>query len=183
MGGSTHLSTWVSDDTKRRFVAIASAQGLSESALLKRLVTQMISAAGVAGVATAGGPIRGARGTRLTVRLEPDDRLLLRERSAARGTPAATYISMLVRAHLRLLAPLPKAELAALKRAVAELGSVGRNLNQIARATNQGGRVTGPGREDLRALLKVCEGLRDHVRALLQGNVLSWDSGYVETSP
>src|SRR2546430_13347000 len=41
--------------------------------------------------------------------------------------------------------PLPKDELAALKHAVGELGAVGRNLNQIARAVNQGARVAGPG--------------------------------------
>jgi hypothetical protein len=183
MGSSTHLSTWVSHDTKKRFVAIANAQGLSESAVLKRLVDQVISAAGVAGVATTGEHARGARVARLTVRLEPNDRLLLRERSAARGTPAATYVSMLLRSHLRTLAPLPKAEHAAIKRTIAELASLGRNLNEIARAANQGGRVTGPGREDLRAILKVCEALRDHVRALLQANVKSWESGHAETPP
>jgi hypothetical protein len=183
MIGRTHLSTWVSDDTKRRFVAIANAQGLSESAVLKRLVEQMICAVGVAGIATTAEPARVTRGTRLSVRLQADDRLLLRERSAARGTPASTYVSMLVRAHLRVLTPLPKPELVALKRAAAELASVGRNLNQIARAANEGGRVTGPGREDLRAILKVCEGLRDNVRALMHANMKSWECGHAETPP
>jgi len=183
MKGRTHLSTWVSDDTKQRFVAIAHAQGLSESAALKRLVEQMICAASVVGVATTEVPPRGTRGTRLSVRLQADDRMLLRERSAARGTPASTYVSMLVRAHLRALTPLPKLELLALKRAAAELASVGRNLNQIARAANEGGRVTGPGREDLRAILKVCAGLRDHVRALMHANVKSWENGHAEAPP
>lgn len=173
----------MSDDTKQRFVAIANAQGLSESAVLKRLVEQMICAVGLGGVATTAAPARGAQGARLSVRLQADDRLLLRERSAARGTPASTYVAMLVRAHLRALTPLPKAELMALKRAATELASVGRNLNQIARAANEGGRVTGPGREDLRAILKVCEGLRDHVRALVHANVKSWESGHAETYP
>ena len=35
---STHLSTWVSSDLKRRFADTAAREGLSESALLKRLV-------------------------------------------------------------------------------------------------------------------------------------------------
>ncbi len=39
--------------------------------------------------------------------------------------PTATYVSVLVRAHLRDLAPLPKAELMAFKRSVAELGAYG----------------------------------------------------------
>ena len=51
---------------------------------------------------------------------------------------SATYVSVLVRSHLRNLTPLPKEELTALKRSVAELGAIGRNLNQIARGANQG---------------------------------------------
>ena len=96
--------------------------------------------------------------------------------------PSATYVSVLVRSHLRNLAPLPKEELLALKRSVAELGAVGRNLNQIARALNQGGKYSGPGREDLKAMLRVAEGLRDHVKALLKANQISWEQGHAETT-
>jgi hypothetical protein len=96
--------------------------------------------------------------------------------------PAATYLAVLARTHLRSLAPLPRDELLALKRSVAELGSIGRNLNQVAYAANRGERVTGPSREDLRALMKVCEGLRDHVRDLLTANLKSWEQGYGERS-
>jgi hypothetical protein len=95
---------------------------------------------------------------------------------------SATYVSVLVRSHLRNLAPLPKEELLALKRSVAELGAIGRNLNQIARAAYQGGRAPGPAREDLRAMLRVAEALRDHVKALLRANQLSWDQGHAETT-
>lgn len=118
---------------------------------------------------------------RLYVRLRPDDRLLLRERADARGMPSATYVSVLVRAHLRHLTPMPKEELVALKRSVAELGAIGRNLNQIARAANSGERIVGPAREDLRALLKVCEGLRDNVKGLIRANVNAWEIGHAET--
>lgn len=124
---------------------------------------------------------RGA-GARLYVRLRPDDRLLLRERATARGMPAATYASVLLRSHLRQLAPLPKDELLALKRAVAELGAIGRNLNQIARAANQVGRVTGPRREDLLAVVKVSEALRGHVKDIISANLTSWSLGHAEDS-
>jgi hypothetical protein len=72
---------------------------------------------------------------------------------------------------------LPKQELMALKRLVAELGAIGRNLNQIARAANQGGRVAGPQREDLRAFLNVCQALRDNVKDVIKANVSSWEAG------
>jgi len=86
---STHLSTWVSADLKERFAAAAARQELSESALLKRLVEQLLAAAGdkLAAIERAA-PV--ARDARLTVRLVSDDNRLLRERAAARGLPAAS---------------------------------------------------------------------------------------------
>jgi hypothetical protein len=177
MSDGTHLTTWVSQQTKQRFAALARQRDVSESALLKHLVELTLQAAN-----PEDSPLVAAakRPTRISIRLRPDDQLLLRERARARGMPAATYVSVLVRAHLRSLAPLPKEELLALKRAASELGSVGRNLNQLARAANQGERVSCPARDDLRALLKVCEGLRDHVKGLLAANVRSWAQGYGE---
>jgi hypothetical protein len=179
MNGGTHLATWVSSETKARFTAAARLQGLSDSALLKRLVDLTLQTAGAAGdLESAPAARQGAPTARLTMRLRPDDLLLIRERDSSRGMPAATYVSVPVRAHLRCLAPLPKAELLGLKRAVAELGSVGRNLNQIARAAQRGERGSGPSRDDVKALLTVCGGLRDHFEGLLDANLRSWEQGY-----
>lgn len=178
MSDGAQLKTWVTRDMKERFAAVARHQGLSDSALLKRLVALMLRTAEAGETLTVPAASRPLRDSRLTLRLHPADQSLLRERAAARGMPAATYVSVLTRAHLRALAPLPKEELLALKRTVAEIGSIGRNLNQIAYAANRGERMTGPNREDLRAILKVCEGLRDHVRSLLAANLKSWEQGY-----
>jgi hypothetical protein len=38
MASSTHLSTWLSAETKQRFASAAARQGLSESALLSKRV-------------------------------------------------------------------------------------------------------------------------------------------------
>src|SRR5437588_67162 len=43
------------------------------------------------------------------------------------------------------------------------------------------GRVNGPTGQDLRALLRACEALRDHVKGLIQANGASWESGYAQT--
>lgn len=69
-----------------------------------------------------------------------------------------------------------------MKASVAELGAIGRNLNQIARAMNQGEQIGAPGREELRAMLKVCGALRDHVKALLAANLKTWGQGHAETT-
>jgi hypothetical protein len=105
MSDRTHLTTWVTKETKDRFAAVARHQGLSDSALLKRLVEMMLQGASAAEVGTPGGAGRTLRDSRLTVRIRPDDQLLLRERAAARGMAAATYVSVLTRAHLRGLVP------------------------------------------------------------------------------
>ncbi len=96
------------------------------------------------------------RDARITIRLRAEDQVLLNTRAAARGMPAATYVSVLTRAHLRKLAPLPKEELLALKRSLSELGRIGR-------------------------LLRVCEGLRDHVKDLLRVNLASWRQGHSDS--
>jgi hypothetical protein len=90
----------------------------------------------------------------------------------------ATYASVLLRAHLRQLTPLPKEELLALKRSISELTAIGRNINQIGKAANQGARLPGSAREDFRAMLKICEALRDNTKALLKANETTWSTGH-----
>ncbi|HEX2494877.1 MAG TPA: hypothetical protein VHK24_13985 [Steroidobacter sp.] len=114
----------------------------------------------------------------MALRLRSEDVVLLRERAAARQMKSATYASIFIRAHLRALAPLPKEELLALKRVVAELGAIGRNLNQIANSENA--TTAGPGRDDLRAILTLCEALRNHVKALIKTNLASWEIGHAQ---
>ena len=76
---------------------------------------------------------------------------------------------------------MPKGELAALKHAVAELGAVGRNLNQIARAVNSGATIAGLAREEFKAIMKICAALRDHMKDLIKRNAASWTSGHGES--
>ena len=177
---STHLSTWVSVDLKERFAGAAVRQGLSESALLKRLVEQMLAGAGEELTVERPAPV--TRDARVTVRLIPNDSLLLRERAAARGMPAASYVSTLVRSHLRSLAPLPDRELEALRSAVTQLAAIGRNLNAMARTALAGGTAAGATQEHLRLMLRVCEGMREHVKGLMHANIVSWEAGHAKTS-
>jgi hypothetical protein len=179
----THmLKTRVTQETKQIVEAVARRQQLTESAWLRRLVANTLQSAGAVIEAIPNTSDEPPRVDRLMIRLLPADQLLLRSRAAVRGMPTATYASALIRSHLRTAAPVPKEELQALRRSIAELGAIGRNLNQLARAANQGSRTVGPSREELRALLRACEGLRDHVRALLAANLRSWETGHAETS-
>jgi hypothetical protein len=172
------LKTRVTPDTKRIIQALAQRQQLKESAWLRRLIEVTLQTAGANPTDEIEREKISIRATRLTIRLIAEDQLLLRARASALGMAAATYVSVLVRGHLRVLTPLPKQELIVLRRSVTELGAMGRNLNQIARVANQGGRVVGPTREDLLAVLRACMGLRDHVAALMQANLASWETGH-----
>jgi hypothetical protein len=187
MGVTEVIKTRLTPETKARVAEVTQAELLTEAIWLRRLILRELQSNHTARRASATFAVRGQCSTRrgpvsrLNVRLRTEDRLLLHERAAARGMAAATYVSVLVRAHLRSLAPLPKDELLALKQAVSELGAVGRNLNQIARAANEGSRISPVGRDDFKAILKICEALRDHTKGLIKVNTSSWAAGHAES--
>ena len=192
MGCTEFLKARVSPDTKLQLKAVADREFLSEAAWLKRLVLREIQACDAA--LASEGESSGAGGTRrpgrearppngcakpMLVRLRDEDKLLLDARAEARGMRPATYASVLLRSHLRQLTPLPKDELLALKRSIAMLASIGRNINQIAKAANQGGRMPESAGAEFRAMLKICVALRDNTKALLKANETSWGTRHV----
>jgi hypothetical protein len=188
------LKARVSPEIKLQAKSIADRSFLTEAAWLKRLVIREIRAVeangkisadrdqpvGVHGCHRRTAPASTACLRPVFVRFRQEDRLLLEARAAVRGMRPATYVSVLTRSHLRSLAPLPKEEFLALKRSIGELASIGRNINQIAKAANQGSQLPASVREEFRAMLKICVALRDNTKTLLQANINSWKTGHVE---
>jgi hypothetical protein len=186
------LKAHVSPEIKLQAKAVAQREFLSEAAWLKRLVLREIRACDAARVSEGesspakGNPRPGrealgpAGGKPMLVRLRNEDRLLLDARAQARGMRLATYASVILRSHLRQLTPLPKDEYLALKHSIAMLASIGRNINQIAKAANGGGRVPDSAGAEFRAMLKICVALRDNTKALLKANETSWETGHAE---
>ena len=189
--GNQVAKTRVSPEIKLQLRTLADREFLSEATWLKRLIVREIRACCAANGETldpgqskesrqrdghTGGS--GAAGKPLFVRLRREDRLLLDARAEARGMRPATYAAVLLRAHLRQLTPLPKEELLALKRSISELAAIGRNINQIGKAANQGARLPSSAREDFHAMLKICEALRDNTKALLKANETTWSTGH-----
>ena len=178
-------------EIKRQAKAIAERDLLTEAAWLKRLVIREIRACDSAN--DGGSELHRENDSHRTrvapgpkgyckpvyVRFRDEDRQLLDARAAALGLRPATYVSVLTRSHLRSLTPLPKEEYLALKRSIAELASIGRNINQIAKATNEGGRVPESVGAEFRAMLKICVALRDNTKALLKANETNWGRGHV----
>jgi len=182
MAAPPFVAARVTPEMKTLLRVLAEREQITESALVRQLLEVMLRRSAAEGFPKLEALEKVSRDARLSVRLAPEDRILLSGRATARGMPSATYVSVLVRSHVRNLAPLPKEELLALKRSVAELGAIGRNLNQIARVFNQGAKPVGPGRGELTAMLRVAEGLRDHVKALLRANQASWELGHAATT-
>lgn len=185
------LKARVSPEVKLRAKVIADRELLTEAAWLKRIVMREIRAGD--GDSDQSQQPRRANSERqreqvtggsngcgkpVYVRLRDEDRMLVEARAAARGMRTATYLSVLTRAHLRALTPLPKEELLTLKRTIGELAAIGRNINQIAKAANERGRLPGSVREEFRAMLRICEALRDNTKALLKANETSWSTGH-----
>ena len=172
----------VSAETKARLSVLANERGLTESALLHKLIElALLQTAGLPDQEALQAVPPVARGARLYVRLRSEDHLLLRERAEGRGMPAATYASLVLRAHLRAVTPLPDRELDELRRSIATLGAIGRNLNQLAHAANSNGNVPPSVGIELRALLRALVGLRDHVKAIVKANIDSWETGNAQT--
>lgn len=181
----------VTSEIKREIAAAAEREMLSESAWLKRVLVRELrtvrnpDATPVVlckpQVVRQFGARKGSPCDRpVLVLLRPEDRLLLDARAEARGMRPATYVSVLTRCHLRRLAPLPKEERLALRLSISELSAIGRNINQIARVANEASRLPGSASEEFRAMLKICEALRDNTKSLLMANVTSWESGFGE---
>lgn len=178
MNDRTHLMAWVTRETKDRFVVLARTRELSESALLKQLIEVALAGAGFHDDKPTEVLDPVSAKERLSVRLQVEDVLLLRERARARGLPTSRYVTLLVRSHLRNVAPLPTAELDAQRRSIAEVGAIGRNLNQMSRALHQGQIPNGPTRADIQILLRGLRNLKDQIKAVVAANLTSWRDGH-----
>jgi hypothetical protein len=117
MAANPLIAFRVSPETKASLHALAQSRSLTDCALLQKLVEMVLLQQVGASQAQATSSVQQApRGSRLYVRLRTEDHLLLRERANGRGLAAATYASMLLRAHLRSLTPPPDRELARVER-------------------------------------------------------------------
>jgi hypothetical protein len=72
--------------------ALAERQQITESALVRQLLQAMLRRSAIEGFPKPDALEKVSRDVRLTVRLEPDDRILLCQRAVARGMRSATYV-------------------------------------------------------------------------------------------
>jgi predicted DNA-binding protein len=182
MSADSFIQIRVTPEVKGRLRTLAEREHITESALVRQLLDTLlrvqVSDEESEPEATEAIP----RDSRVWVRLRLEDRKLLKARARARGVPSATYVALFVRSHLHAIAPLPEAELLAVKQSISELRSIGRDLNSMARAIRREGGGPQPGQRDVLRLMKVGEVLRDGIKALYVANAKSWETGDAEAS-
>jgi hypothetical protein len=179
MARDTSVRFRVTAQMKAQLSAVAAREQISESALVRQLVEAMLRVQPQSQLPTDLCVDRPRRDERLYVRLAAEDQMMLRRQAGVRGLRGATYVSLLVRSHLRGVTPIPEDELLALKRSIAELRALGNNLNQIAKSLHQG-KPGAPGLEHVATMLKIAGGLRDHFKSLLIANEQSWRQGHAD---
>lgn len=163
------LAARVSSQTKAQFAAIARQQGLSESALLKSIVTQLIDREPRL-PAPRDPDVRAFASDRITLRLRRGDRTLISRLAASRRLRPSSYLVMLIHAHVRRVDLLAPADTDDLKRAVSTLGSLARAIQ------------SGPGdpRADWAALLQAThtqiDVVRHEVSSLVQRQLIRWEA-------
>lgn len=174
MNADEFLRCRVPAGVRNRFDALARERGATSSSLLRSLIDNALSAAG--GAATFGGAepqTASARSERLTVRLRPGDGQRFRARAAARGAKSATYLAILVRAHLSADPPLPETELIELKRVLSELAAVARALRSHGGSGNDPGGID---RQELWSALDRVEQTRRATAEFVKASIASWES-------
>lgn len=160
---------------------MARSHGLTESALLKRLIERAIEPVALPPALALQGVQDAPRNDRLYVRLYADDRQLLAERAAARGMASATYLAVLARAHLRHLSPLPEAEMKKFSECVLVFSAVLRSLQAIAnhlRASGSQEKAETPFQRNLETFLKTGKHAFTSLNTVLKENKQSWEVGH-----
>jgi len=168
------ISVHVARNRKAAFAALASDRGLSEAALLSLMIDTVLD--GNPTPKQDRSPAR-ARLDRICLRLRAGDGERVATRAQARGMRPATYLSTLVRAHLRAEPPLPSADLDAVKQVVNRLSAIDRHL----------ARLGAPGAPldwvDTTSLLNAVASRVDEARRavadVVRANLISWESGDV----
>ena len=82
----------VSGETKTLLQIIAVREQITESALVRQLLETLVRTSATESPASGKSDATELRAERISIRLSPDDRLLLRDRATARGMPSATYV-------------------------------------------------------------------------------------------
>ncbi|VTU14414.1 hypothetical protein RA8CHR_00579 [Variovorax sp. RA8] len=180
---SAVISTRLPSATKSRFTSLAARHRLSESALLAKLVDEVLKSNGGPAReqsehgAEHGLDARAAVDDRITLRLRHGDRMLAAERACARGMKTGSYLAMLVHNHVRSSAVLPPNELDLLKATGAQLAALGRQLRRFGMPNTLAEPLASELRDAIALARREVEAAREATAAVVRRNLISWETG------
>jgi hypothetical protein len=160
------------------FRRLARHHGQSDSKLLTLLIDHTLRESALSAANPPLQVVLGRATERLTVRLRPKDAERVHQRAQSRGMRSATYLAYLIHAHVTAAPSVPVAEIAELKRAVASLTAIGRNLNQLVKASHQGQGIDAHLRRLLPPLIGGIEQVHRAVKDYTRANLSSWDASH-----
>lgn len=170
------LQARIEPGDKARFVALAKRRGVKPADLLRKLVLAEISSKqGAEQVQLSGEemPERSALFLRLPLPLK----VAATKRAKTKGMSLAKWATSLIQSHLSREPVVTDREVIALNAVSRELGAIGRNVNQIAKALNSAIDGIERSRVDLGELEKLSKSIdlsRRVIRALVIKSQQSW---------
>ena len=169
------LKTLVEPETKTRFRNLAKTRGLSESELLRSVV--MVVTGQDAADKTIEPEAENTELERMTVRLPGFLMEAAKQRGKSKGMAASRWVAALVQTNLTGKPVMTDKELAVLQASNRELASIGRNINQIAKALNEAFHETERVRLDtLAALSQSITENRTAIRSLVRSSQQAWET-------
>jgi hypothetical protein len=176
MTESARLKTSVDSEESAQFTALAAAQGVSVSHLLKRLVRKAIAEKPQVQIERLNAAAKSDKSPaeKYTVRLMGADAAQLEERAMGRQLTPSGYVAHLLRAHLRANPPMPYREFQELTRSVNELEAIRGALQQLT-SKSSAAELLGVGvSENILKLLTPLKLIRQQIRDTLVANAKSW---------
>ena len=177
------IATRVPPETRARFAALAARHDLSASALLAKMVGEVLKTNGE--TALDSGVQRSLRATgsgigavdRITLRLREGDRALAAGRARSRGMKTCSYLALLIHNHVRDATVLPPNELDQIKVTNAQLAGLGRQLRTFGMPNTQPGPATPDLGEAIATVRREVEAAREATAAIVRRNLISWETG------
>lgn len=168
----------IESEKKQRFHELAKKINRKPAALINAMIDQVLKTQGLdqqEEVDTENVALVEAATKKITARITPSEYAEACATAKAESMRPGTWLAALVRGRLRKRPTLNKDELVALRESTRQLQAIGRNLNQLVRATNiewrEAERLK---REHVKRLADDIKTHTERVGAILSGNATRW---------
>lgn len=162
--GGVLVSVWLPHDTKVEFEALAKRRGVSQSKLLRKLITTVLEENSSSQTRVLSTDHKS--GVPIVLEMPRDERYAIRERAALQNLSAPPYIRALIHAHLNAQPVSFKQEFEVLQMALRELKPVKHTLDHLMQSALAGVSWAEGLRKELSMLLTLFRSISNSIREL-----------------